>query len=304
MPARGCLRLRQIPGKADVTIYFVESGKRIMDLDLARRYQLAPFTIDQLARDPRDKIFGLQGLSGNLVAIDYLKTVKQVYCEYAKSWVEDTRTLVILYYSPDSSELLDHYDLPSFVPNWNTISNSKRGFRETLSEYHACRNLSSLPNPWIEQEQDFTLQAPGVCCDVCEIFPEIDSSWSNFVDLCKEIGSKTWNWNMAPLRLLLLTLLGNHNSRIKQFICGDNQIGPRDSSVSLYSSLLAFFWSQYCSDSKDRSEDFLEDIGLWKDLRYTTLFHEVFPGLRPGQGAVWNGAIQGVLGDRWESLMY
>jgi hypothetical protein len=83
--------------------------------------------------------------------------------------------------------------------------------------------LGNLPYPWIEQEHNFTLKAPGVRCDnICETLPKIDHSMNNFVDIYKEIGSKTWNRNMAALKLLLLTVLGNCHPREERLLFQDN----------------------------------------------------------------------------------
>jgi hypothetical protein len=59
IPAEGWFWLQQIHLEPAAALVFMEGGKVVMDLEPADRYQLVPFTIDHLATDPRDKVFGL-----------------------------------------------------------------------------------------------------------------------------------------------------------------------------------------------------------------------------------------------------
>lgn len=38
------------------------------------------------ATDPKDKIFAFQTLVGNIVLVDYRRSVKEIYCGYVKDW--------------------------------------------------------------------------------------------------------------------------------------------------------------------------------------------------------------------------
>ena len=80
------------------------------------------------ATEPRDKIYGLLGLSdafsfsgGNPPAIDYTKPVNDVYTDWARFLIKTPRALDILYMSP---RMQRHSDLPSWVPDWRNAPNN------------------------------------------------------------------------------------------------------------------------------------------------------------------------------------
>jgi hypothetical protein len=79
------------------------------------------------ATDPRDKIYGLLGLSGpfgnykSLVRPDYSKPVESVYCEIARALIEDDQSLRAVSYASCLSAAIDETPgLPSWVPDWRS----------------------------------------------------------------------------------------------------------------------------------------------------------------------------------------
>ena len=100
-----------------------------------------------LATDPRDKIFAMLGMATDVIQLDraeglpiwpnYSKSVAEVFTEFAKSCLDYFDTLDIL-----AAKIweVDGLKLPSWVPNWEKVSQSAPlMLRENPSEYHASR---------------------------------------------------------------------------------------------------------------------------------------------------------------------
>ena len=72
------------------------------------------------ASDPRDKIFGILGLSSAFAILmpppDYNATVSDVFCAAARVLISNSRSLLILLEANDESPLIKH---PSWVPDWS-----------------------------------------------------------------------------------------------------------------------------------------------------------------------------------------
>jgi len=75
------------------------------------------------ATDPRDKLYGLCGVTSRQLNCDYALTTREVYASYARVQIKDGLGNVIIGYSGVGA-LDDHErtcDLPSWVPDWNSI---------------------------------------------------------------------------------------------------------------------------------------------------------------------------------------
>ena len=85
---------------------------------------LTRFIVRQ-ATDPRDKLFGLLGLSkefSDFVAIDYTSPVDQVFEDFALAFINRTRTLDVLVSLGGDSRLSN---LPSWAPDWSMSTNQR-----------------------------------------------------------------------------------------------------------------------------------------------------------------------------------
>ncbi|KAG8166202.1 hypothetical protein KVR01_004754 [Diaporthe batatas] len=99
------------------------------------------------ASDPRDKIYGLVGISTGInaahprFAIDYRLSVRKVYVNFARNHIEDTKSYDIFSYADSATESLVNSDsskrssmLPSWVPNWHYQNYISYGSNRTILE--------------------------------------------------------------------------------------------------------------------------------------------------------------------------
>lgn len=129
------------------------------------------------ATDPRDKIFALQGLLGNVIIPDYSKSTSEVYSGLMSKWIANTGDLDLLRYAgaalhlPEEPEL----SLPSWTPNWQGISlvDSWQPFpaRPFQSDYGLTMFCPSPARALDER----CLRVYGCICDtISEIEPSFD----------------------------------------------------------------------------------------------------------------------------------
>lgn len=92
------------------------------------------------ATDPRDKIYGLLGLTNAKFEVDYRRDVRQVYIDTASYVIRATGKLDVLWAVPPHQ---DRFDLPSWVPDWSVSEEEQAGLAWVLQEpkveyiYHA-----------------------------------------------------------------------------------------------------------------------------------------------------------------------
>lgn len=90
------------------------------------------FTRRLQATDPRDKVYGVLGISDTDSLADYSKTTKEVYCEFVDRWITQDRKLNVLSYA--GVRLLPQnenpFNLPSWTPDWQSISRQDMTFFE------------------------------------------------------------------------------------------------------------------------------------------------------------------------------
>jgi hypothetical protein len=123
-------------------------------------------TYDQMATDPRDKLFAFYSLNICPIQPDYDKNTRQVYCEAAAAWVTTgakTTCLVLsgLYHETHSGPLA--LGLPSWVPNWQGLTAESavksKQFGESFSGFRASKGM---PSETMGVDDDFALHDAGV----------------------------------------------------------------------------------------------------------------------------------------------
>lgn len=112
-------------------VQFVQDLKEVATnpdfYDDAHLIQHVLFAQECRATDPRDKIFGLQGLLKNLIVPDYGKSTRDVYCEFAWKHVQVSGHLEILQYAGVAMGNPNPFGLPSWVPDWHALSLPESG---------------------------------------------------------------------------------------------------------------------------------------------------------------------------------
>jgi hypothetical protein len=92
-----------------------------------RIFQFAIYTISRKAKDPKDKIYSLFGLSENKFTVDYSLSTGSVYCKFSDIWVREREDLMFMSLAgssiPSYVKRTDD-NIPSWVPYWHAISQS------------------------------------------------------------------------------------------------------------------------------------------------------------------------------------
>ncbi|KAH8745963.1 heterokaryon incompatibility protein-domain-containing protein [Hyaloscypha sp. PMI_1271] len=149
------------------TIFFIQQLRaelRNPDLQRVEKLDIVWQTIRRKATDPRDKIFGILGICNSALCPDYSKSVRHVYCEFGKKYVHHTLDLQLLNYASIGSSSGNQYDLPSWVPDFQSISTSGGySVTSTLDASHNISQGSSLSRPFVDGQDH--LHAFGCICD-------------------------------------------------------------------------------------------------------------------------------------------
>lgn len=158
--------------------------------DLEDNYQsrlhiLLNSTKNQRATDPRDKIYGLLGLSSDFrsggIYPRYEHPVQDVFCDVLKAHFEKYDSLDILdqCYFGHTAEL----GLPSWRPNWDVTDQDfviqevvpkylAHGGEELKQAFNACGGLSLSSRPW-SFGNDNTLHLTGACFDTIKSVTDV-----------------------------------------------------------------------------------------------------------------------------------
>jgi hypothetical protein len=137
-------------------------------------------TMSYLATDPRDKIFALLGCYSSNIVPDYTKSVGDVYCEMAREWVNYGKNLDVLVFSCLDPGQVNAPRLPSWVPNWQIISETQ----ETRSIWASINHHIFAADRGMEQKDAFVISdnvlvVNGAICDrVSAIEPRYPSGSS------------------------------------------------------------------------------------------------------------------------------
>ena len=120
-----------------------------MDLDV-----LVIQTMELVATDPKDKVFGLLGLTESKFIPDYSKTAINVFRDFAEYYILQRR-MEISIYADNNYDGNRTLDIPSWVPNWQAISLATLGANPVspYQEYNACRGgIELAPMPQITSD--------------------------------------------------------------------------------------------------------------------------------------------------------
>jgi hypothetical protein len=100
-------------------------------------------TRTHLATDPRDKIFGLLGITDMGITADNSRSINSVYREFAERWIVIDNSLQdLLIYAGNGIHEKQPVNLPSWVPDWQQLQSSFHNFMPSL--YGASGNPTSI----------------------------------------------------------------------------------------------------------------------------------------------------------------
>ncbi|KAK7182952.1 hypothetical protein PSPO01_11051 [Paraphaeosphaeria sporulosa] len=131
------------------------------------------YVLDMVARsrrleatDPRDKIFALLGISSGVdpddsrIAVDYSKSLSQVYEDFARYTIDAGRSFDVLSYAVASLE----WDWPTWVPDWRQTMPTSRNILSCIPLYAGGgqgrqHESSEMNDRWLKDEDH--LQCSG-----------------------------------------------------------------------------------------------------------------------------------------------
>lgn len=133
------------------------------------------------ATDPRDKVYGLLGISQGVstASIDYRLSPVQVFEATTREFLDNRKNLDLLIHCTELAKSRSHRitttaGLPSWVPDWGVSDVSVKpdgdvyliAFRTALLDaYNACGQLGYTPS---DASQEGTLCVSGIFCDSIE----------------------------------------------------------------------------------------------------------------------------------------
>ena len=83
------------------------------------RWDLFPRCRYLAAKDPKDHIYGLVGLTRSFLTVDKSLNTLTIYRDYVRAWIQDTkRADVLLYSGIGTVQLPSPHEAPSWVPNY------------------------------------------------------------------------------------------------------------------------------------------------------------------------------------------
>lgn len=177
------------------------------------------FTRKLQATEPRDKVYGVLGISDSDFPIDYSKSVRDIYCEFAESWLREDHQLNLLSYA--GIGLLPHYEnpnnVPSWTPDWQSISHEEGSFFELYD--HSNLSVADGSGDHSSSEQSFTLQE-GILRAHGVLFDEVDTTTNcpepeGLSRFCLEVLEKlngistTYQTGIPPLQAIFRVLLAD-----------------------------------------------------------------------------------------------
>ncbi|KAH0545136.1 hypothetical protein FGG08_000748 [Glutinoglossum americanum] len=107
-----------------------------------------------LVTDPRDRIYGLLGITHSTVVPDYSKSVREVYCEFTETWMKELQSMIFLSMAGIGFGSENKFGLPSWTPNYQDLRFSVSSSRN----YHGLGDLIK-DQSYI---QDLKLNAYGI----------------------------------------------------------------------------------------------------------------------------------------------
>jgi hypothetical protein len=128
-----------------------------------KRAFLKEVAVDFLAHDPRDQIFAIQALEQSTIPPDYNKSTHDVYCDYAKVFIEQN-CVSVFKYSSLGYGISNDFNLPTWVPNWHELAlGPDTSFPSNPEIAKSNQNFDITP---LDVTNTFSLSIDGCVCDV------------------------------------------------------------------------------------------------------------------------------------------
>lgn len=142
---------------------------------------------EQEVSDDKDRVYGLLGvcvaLLGDLVAVDYTSSTRDVYIDFARHFMKRTGSLVILNQATPHKNTLSK--LPSWVPDWSShyMHQQEIDIIELWGVFNACGSIRVPQPPMNFDGNDLILSAvfSDVVADVGDPYHWSTHSSSNTV---------------------------------------------------------------------------------------------------------------------------
>lgn len=202
-------RVEKMNSLRNISLAFREvASKRGRKLSLPILAQLS-LTRTAQSTDPRDKVFGLLGMTGNSIVPDYTKPVEEVYLDVARDILRSIGLKAIIQCAGIVSR--SHLKLPSWVLDWSTPEHpGVRSTMQTVKDFLASATADKY------EIEGSILKVTGFCLST------VDSVQSVPAEKAEDLGATqamqtlayamirydhgTWASDIPPLQLLVRSL--------------------------------------------------------------------------------------------------
>ncbi|CZR56296.1 uncharacterized protein PAC_06184 [Phialocephala subalpina] len=254
-----------------VCLAFRQDNRQKTLLDSSSSYSMATRSVFFACSNPQDHIFALQGLLKNHQLPSYNKSTRQVYCEFAGAWVEETNRLDLLRFTGMFHGGSNTFSLPSWVPDWHFLSKNGRAY-SGIRAGSADKGLGDFSSYTPLVTTDFILKCTGILIDKIDTVTEPRVMGNNLLQLCFQLGKR------RTIREILELIV-----RIGPYYEMKDLLDSKEASVNLFASFLQLLTWDGSSKNSDVMIPALEKLGLLKDGVYTLLFYQTFPGFEKGK---------------------
>ena len=168
---------------------FREHSKSFKEWRDSEKLEAIFSTLDHQATDPKDKVFALQGLLGNIIPPDYSRSTIEVYSSLVAKYIEILQDLNILHFSgtaiypPGTVEP----GTPSWVPDWQAISLQDSWLHFPALTSHSDRGLDAFRSFQARVVDERSLRVNACICDtVLDVEPILTTESVNFVRIYRK----------------------------------------------------------------------------------------------------------------------
>lgn len=199
-PVLGVTRIRMIDTMIDSEASFPKQRTLLSALVQGRSSQ---------ATDPRDKVYGIMGMTATAVRPDYTSPVKEVYAVAVRNILDvDPSNLIDLLYCVDHEQ--PPVDSPSWVPDWNSpLQTTSLGYNgRPRGIYQAAGDTKSK---WTFYPDDASLKISGYCVDTI-----------NSLSMPAETDLKDISMKGSPTNRFLLECINMITEHCKEYYPNDN----------------------------------------------------------------------------------